>query len=648
MTELYINGQLAVLPNNVEFSIVEENPFLTKNGEFSFDIELSLDVPENVSIFGHINRFNAAKSSGELTAILVVDSRVRLNGIATVLSVTESKAAIQLLSGNSELNYFINSDKYIRELDLGEAPSNPSVAHMVSTWEKGVNYGYCYAPVVAGGKQLNRYVWTNQGPVVPTQIFDVAIQPYLWYYIQKIPEALGYTVSENVLDNDEVFRRLFVVNGIKTTKFSRVLGSWTIKDFLAEIEKFCNVSFVIDKNEKSVRILRNYAFTANDSGVEFISNDDVLDEYTSEIDGENNIENLDYDAVKYVFSDEFEGKYHDLSPEVLENTIPQNYPDMEALLTDHLGVPVAGSDEYRKLYHVSGVNSGRIFDLLNIELDEYFIWAHNQLTDQADDFYLKRVNDFRTAGDSTGNVVELKICPADMALVKFYNNIGQIFGIGFEEYIPATDTLDEDPTGDIEINEMSIEELIDNGIPEDSSGSSSVIPVAYCVDWSYRPVKLDNHSDSIKGLHGYDWQTVFPLIITDAISSGLRISNLQFRLPHDIFPESFIGTASEDIRSTVNSWDNATKEQVIANIREYLKFTMRLHGPNGFAATNYWKNVPVNSKEVWTVQFISKIPLDVRKTFVIKNRKFICISIETKINATGALLIVEGKFLPVY
>jgi hypothetical protein len=42
MTELYIDGQPVVLPDSFIIKIVHENPFLEKNGEYTYDVTLSL------------------------------------------------------------------------------------------------------------------------------------------------------------------------------------------------------------------------------------------------------------------------------------------------------------------------------------------------------------------------------------------------------------------------------------------------------------------------------------------------------------------------------------------------------------------------------------------------------------------------------
>lgn len=42
MTELYIDGTSVVLPADFSTSVKRENPFFTKNGEYTYDITLQL------------------------------------------------------------------------------------------------------------------------------------------------------------------------------------------------------------------------------------------------------------------------------------------------------------------------------------------------------------------------------------------------------------------------------------------------------------------------------------------------------------------------------------------------------------------------------------------------------------------------------
>ena len=55
MTELYIDGQLAALPEGFNITFTSENPYFTRSSNYSLDIELPM--PANHAIF---NRPRAA------------------------------------------------------------------------------------------------------------------------------------------------------------------------------------------------------------------------------------------------------------------------------------------------------------------------------------------------------------------------------------------------------------------------------------------------------------------------------------------------------------------------------------------------------------------------------------------------------------
>ena len=44
MTELYINGQLAVLSEDFYFTLASENPYFTRSSNYSLDIELPMSA----------------------------------------------------------------------------------------------------------------------------------------------------------------------------------------------------------------------------------------------------------------------------------------------------------------------------------------------------------------------------------------------------------------------------------------------------------------------------------------------------------------------------------------------------------------------------------------------------------------------------
>lgn len=113
MTELYIDGQLAVLPEGFSFTFTSENPYFTRSSNYSMDVELPM--PANYATFKHINRLDVTKEKTILPAMLIVDGKCLLYGSAVLLSVEDTLVKVQLVSGNAEFNLLTNDDIYIDE-----------------------------------------------------------------------------------------------------------------------------------------------------------------------------------------------------------------------------------------------------------------------------------------------------------------------------------------------------------------------------------------------------------------------------------------------------------------------------------------------------------------------------------------------------
>ena len=121
MIELFLDGKPAVLKDNVSIKLTRENVYFTKNGSYTYDVELPLQVKENRNIFGSINRKDVETEFRELHAVLRVDNEVLLDGKAIINQVTDTSVKVQLLGGNSEMNFYAKGEEiYIDELDLGD------------------------------------------------------------------------------------------------------------------------------------------------------------------------------------------------------------------------------------------------------------------------------------------------------------------------------------------------------------------------------------------------------------------------------------------------------------------------------------------------------------------------------------------------
>ena len=118
MTRLFIDGKEVILSSDFELDLYRENPFFTRNGDYTYDIDVDLYVPQNSLLYKSINRTDVTSKFSNRSAVVIADGVTVVKGTEIVLSVDSRYAKIQIVSGNSELNY-ISSKESIRNLNLG-------------------------------------------------------------------------------------------------------------------------------------------------------------------------------------------------------------------------------------------------------------------------------------------------------------------------------------------------------------------------------------------------------------------------------------------------------------------------------------------------------------------------------------------------
>lgn len=310
MTNLYIDGIAVVLPSEFSITVKQENAFFTKNGEYTYDIELSLLVPENAKLYGFLNRLNITdRLATKRKAVLVADNRVYLNGTEIITGWTDTKVSIQLVSGNSELNYFIGSDELISTLDMKE--TNPVVNGSVSTDYVKKTYpevDYNLMMTYDSLHQVDKNIWLYRlynndvsnpyaGYIVQKediQPYDYIPQPYLCAYMRELLKALGYTLEYNAIE-DTPYKSIYIVHVCETYKWNEMLPGWTAKDFLQNIETMFNASFLIDHRTRTASFLLNISYL---SKVRNVHLQNVIDEYTVESEEEEEADAIN-STIKY-------------------------------------------------------------------------------------------------------------------------------------------------------------------------------------------------------------------------------------------------------------------------------------------------------------------------------------------------------------
>lgn len=124
--QLYIDQKPAIIKKGTSIKLTRENPAITQSGDYTLDVPLPLSgCKENLAIFGpaHYRAASPQTFAGKSYPFYLNAGKIQLSGTAIVTQISEEELKLQLLAGNSELNFDNREggDKYIDELDLGRA-----------------------------------------------------------------------------------------------------------------------------------------------------------------------------------------------------------------------------------------------------------------------------------------------------------------------------------------------------------------------------------------------------------------------------------------------------------------------------------------------------------------------------------------------
>lgn len=400
MTQLLIAGVEVTLPQNFSVTVKRENSFFTKNGEYTYDCTLRLDNPTNRTLYGFLQRLNKTDQLDiKRTAVLIADGHVYARGTEIITRWTQDSVTIQIVSGESELNYFIGQDQKIEELDLGEiettvtsispTDSFPDVEFCLPTIRS--QSGYVYNRYIRGHVMAGR---RTDNTVLPAS--DLRPQPYLCALLRRLMEALGYTVTENHLENTQ-FKNLFLVNTIFTTEYAKMLPGWTVKDFLTEVERLTGVVFITDNLNKTCAILLKTQFYAN---ARQFTVRNVVDAYEAELQDDDSREaEFTTSDVSYDMPDGYWSKIVQLPEGYLEAA------DIEEF--DFVNIDTAISD-FKKVY--KDRVTGRYYIKVSREYE-----VQQQNTTATDTFMIELNQYGNLDREDTDSTLELKIVPAPMA-----------------------------------------------------------------------------------------------------------------------------------------------------------------------------------------------------------------------------------------
>ena len=262
-TVLYLNDTQVYPDGQQNIKLTKENPYFTQSDSYTLDVTLPMDILENRDFFKNLHRKDRSKVAASYQCRLEVDNHTVLRGTATVTQVTEQSVKVQLLGGNSEVN-FLSADEgaYIDEMDLGE-------------WTGG-------RPTVRNGYVESDLDGVRVMPLIThdetSDTNNVTLQPRLIDIAEKIIRLSGFTIEENFTDRVP-WNSLYVANSKQTRYVADMLPHWLTRDFFREFCQFFNVTMVIDQVRRTVRLVSNIEFYGEAKPIKI----DPVDEYTADL-----------------------------------------------------------------------------------------------------------------------------------------------------------------------------------------------------------------------------------------------------------------------------------------------------------------------------------------------------------------------------
>lgn len=617
MTELYIDRQLVVLPETFSITIIEENPFFTKNGKYTYDITLSLLNPINARIYNHLNRINR---KGDIpqnrSAYMIVDNEVVLNGTEVILEHGDSEVKIQLVSGNSELNFVIGGDRKVRDLDLGKAEKYVGKSVDVATaiyydlrkkypqrdWQL-VPFAYGYAEYT--GEEIfniqgigNYYrippVFENSeiqvNPSIAQPFFSGAFsgqvpQPYLCFIIERILSYLGYKLIKNSIAEHTRLSQIYIVHGYNTLEFAKMLPDWTVTEFFENIEKWLDCVFLIDKYTREVRLIFEYQYEEIENKMQELT---VLDEFSVEIDSENRMLNKTSNIAYSLDTDDYY-TFACLNEKAREIAKYKSFPDLRALQT-----------WFKQNKDISVF--GFIFRVTDTG-DEFIAY------DTGKKRVLKKVDAFKPLMNNKNSDkidISLDIIPASMMYSVIYTMIP--FSLfprwsSFWVQVPVAGetavSVSAEESGDTVVASINIQDTIENNAGKEDTASTKMRVAVF---------------NGIRFL---------PLI---------EIRDLS-KIGDAVYPSASVESLTEYFQETQEEDYYGNKGQNILRL-EYLNNEI------------YSKADIYDTTKIVKLTFIDYKNIHVTSKFVANNRMYRCVKVERVVTQQGFEAIAKGEFYP--
>ena len=630
MIILEIDGCPVALDENLSLNFYDYNPIFDverNRGAFSYDIDIDLRQGTNARLYEHLQRINNTSVFTNRSVCLTVDGFVVMKGKEVVLECNGYKAKIQIVGGSSEVNA-AGSSQRLSDLDLGQLPAYTSESALSTLNAEPLSVPAVCTPVMVDytkmpfvsqnveretvGKMVNltEYtdLWSDNGSWHGTPTFRG--QPYLVIVIERVLQALGWTVSYNILRTLEYSKRLIVVHGYETNNINEMLPNWTVNEFLEEVQRLFNVIIVTDEEHRTVAIYNRNTFYSSFAETLVLSADEVVkDENTpSKKYGSDEEYVYNYNSVKYDLPSEVYGRRADITDSVKEavnlwyvNAFSEfNGPSSQFRSSTYYNSPIFFNHvpSETKWMITKGTNAQATLNYIFVGVD-YFAHAKKSTYKEGDTETIFKI----VPAETLVMAIQMTSPSLTAGVVIPYAKVSGKVGADY--------SISED---------MGLNQWVEGNEPKKNDTKSEKLYVAQYLGRT--SLLADSHEGTSEAMQRLN-SARYPQVFTHRWIDG--------RL-HSVDSQLWGGTWRDFIMDAL--WDKQSMENNI---------TFDLNKRLG---TTYINSIQVNDQEEHTINIKIRRREDVTSIFNIAGRRFVCLSLQYQIHDGKLLPYAIGKFLP--
>ncbi len=270
---LYIAEKQAALPRDFEISLNLKNViFEEREEDATYPVELPLEA--NRHIFGFVDRISI-DAMAEYPARMFFGPYLLIEGYAYITAIEDGKIELYISTRKSDF-WAVNKKVKLSTLDLGieDAGDYQQFTAMLTRSVRGLcNFAAIplYDPYIKELYPEVSFTIFNRTRKVGDAFEHVSEDnvfipfPRLDYIIRKTFQAFGYIIPDTDILADDNFHEILIVNRrnpmLATNnptgfRYNDHVPEISVTDFLLEIERKFGFNFIVNKNEKKVRIYR--------------------------------------------------------------------------------------------------------------------------------------------------------------------------------------------------------------------------------------------------------------------------------------------------------------------------------------------------------------------------------------------------------